>query len=110
MNHYILKFSADAEQMLETMYQYIRNEATSIEAARKWLSELREACSGLTLFPSRYPLVSRNPWKALGLRKRPLGNYIIYYRILDDVKEVHVVAITHSRQNQWRALTDFHME
>lgn len=44
--------------------------------------ELREACLSLVEYPHRFPLAqsASDP----ELRRRPIGNYLIYYRVLSE--------------------------
>jgi toxin ParE1/3/4 len=52
--------------------------------------ELRQRCESLAAAPRGYALVPR--YEHLGIRRRPYRDYLIFYRILDDVIEVlHVL-------------------
>ncbi|MGD0633168.1 MAG: type II toxin-antitoxin system RelE/ParE family toxin [Beijerinckiaceae bacterium] len=43
-------------------------------------------CESLGNMPSRYPLIPR--YEERGIRRRPHGNYLIFYRIKADVVEI----------------------
>jgi toxin ParE1/3/4 len=52
--------------------------------------ELRRRCEALSDMPRCFPLVPR--YKHLGIRRRPYGNYLIFYRVLNDTVEIlHVL-------------------
>jgi addiction module RelE/StbE family toxin len=55
-----------------------------------FVDELEECCRQLTSMPKAYQLVPR--LEALGVRRVPHGDYLIFYRVIDDTVEViHVL-------------------
>jgi len=47
-------------------------------------------CLGLAEAPRGYPLVPR--YEHLGIRRRPFGNYLIFYRIgVDAIEVLHIL-------------------
>lgn len=54
--------------------------------ASSFISELIEACEGLSDHPERFAMLSRYEHKAL--RRRPIGQYLIVYRVLETGVEV----------------------
>lgn len=62
----------------------------SPETAVGFGQRLIAACEELAGQPERYPLVPR--YEKLGIRRRPLGAYLIFYRIISGEVEVsHVL-------------------
>jgi plasmid stabilization system protein ParE len=58
--------------------------------AETFVAELFDRCQRLAIMPRAYPLVPK--WEDRGVRRRPHGNYLIFYRVGDDVVEVlHVL-------------------
>ena len=80
----IVVVTAEAESDLEQIATYIAEQ--SIEIALNVVQELREKCASLADAPRGYPLVPR--YEHLGIRRRPFGNYLIFYRVGPDVIEV----------------------
>ena len=84
----IVVVTAEAETDLEQIAAYIAEQ--SAEIALNFVRELREKCESLADAPRGYPLVPRH--EHLGIRRRPFGNYLIFYRIGPDAIEVvHVL-------------------
>ena len=58
--------------------------------ADSFIEELPRRCERLGTTPRAWPLVPR--YESYGVRRRVFGNYLIFYRIADDVVEViHVL-------------------
>lgn len=58
--------------------------------ATSFVRELIEKCLGLAQFPERFPLIER--YRAIGLRRRVHGNYLIFYRVEPStVRVIHVL-------------------
>jgi toxin ParE1/3/4 len=84
----IVVITAEAETDLEQIASYIAEQ--SAEIALNFVPELREKCESLADAPRGYPLVPRH--EHLGIRRRPFGNYLIFYRIgPDTIEVVHIV-------------------
>jgi toxin ParE1/3/4 len=73
----IVVVSAEAESDLEQIATYIADRSTV--AALDFVRELRGKCESLADAPRGYPLVPR--YEHLGIRRRPFGNYLIFYRV-----------------------------
>jgi toxin ParE1/3/4 len=81
-------FTRQAEADLETIGDWIARD--NPPRAVTFVQELIDACAILSDAPKAYPFVAR--FKRLGIRRRPTGEYLIFYRILSDTIEVlHVV-------------------
>jgi toxin ParE1/3/4 len=89
----IVVITAEAETDLEQIAAYIAGQ--SAEIALNFVRELRETCETLADAPRGYPLVPRH--EHLGVRRRPFGNYLIFYRIGPDA--IEVVHILHGARD-----------
>jgi toxin ParE1/3/4 len=94
----IVAVTAEAEYDLEQITTYIAEQ--SIEIALNFVQELREKCESLADAPRGYPLVPRH--EHLGIRRRPFGNYLIFYRV--GTSAIEVVHILHSARDYERLL------
>jgi plasmid stabilization system protein ParE len=84
----IVVLTPEAEFDLETIAQYIARD--SVTKALSFVHELREKCLALAKAPRGYPLVPR--YEHLGIRRRPFGNYLIFYRIgTEAIEGVHIL-------------------
>jgi plasmid stabilization system protein ParE len=63
--------------------------------AESFVDELVECCSSLSSLPRRWPLVPR--FERLGVRRRPLGDYLIFYRPEDE--QVTILRILHGARD-----------
>jgi toxin ParE1/3/4 len=59
--------------------------------ALSFVQELRVRCEDLARFPEAFPVVPR--YEVSGVRRRVHGNYLIFYRVRDDV--VSVIRVLH---------------
>ncbi|MGZ5871835.1 MAG: type II toxin-antitoxin system RelE/ParE family toxin [Bradyrhizobium sp.] len=89
----IIVVTAQAESDLEQIANYIAEQ--SVEIALNFVRELREECESLADAPRGYPLVPRH--EHLGIRRRPFGNYLIFYRVSPGA--VEVVHILHGARD-----------
>lgn len=71
--------------------------ADNPRAAARMIDKFLAAANALSLHPHRYPEVGRT-----GLRKRPIGDYVILYRADDAIS---VVRVLHSARD-WLSLLD----
>ncbi len=71
-----VRFTDTAEADLEEIADFIA--ADNVDFAVSFVMELREACFGLADHPHRYALVDTLTDGML--RRRPFGNYLIFYR------------------------------
>ena len=73
---------------LESIADWIA--ADSPERALDFIQLLRSRCLQLADMPRAYPLIPR--YESQGIRRRPVGDYLIFYRLTDNVVEVvHVL-------------------
>jgi toxin ParE1/3/4 len=94
----IVVVAAEAESDLEQITTYIAEQ--SIEIALKFGQEPREKCESLADAPRGYPLVPRH--EHLGIRRRPFGNYLIFYRV--GTSAIEVVHVLHGARDHERLL------
>ena len=84
----IVVVTAEAEADLEQIASYIAE--SSLESALRFAQELREKCESLADAPRGYPLVPR--YERFGIRRRPFGNYLIFYRVgPETIEVVHIL-------------------
>lgn len=89
----IVVLTAEAESDLDTIAETIARD--NVTAAVSFVHELREKCLALAEAPRGYPLVPR--YEHHGVRRRPFGNYLIFYRVGSEA--VEVVHILHGARD-----------
>ena len=80
----IVTITAEAEADLEQIAIYVAEQ--SPKSALELVRELRERCESLLDAPRGYPSVPR--YEHLGIRRRSLGRFLIFYRVSTDAIEV----------------------
>jgi toxin ParE1/3/4 len=84
----IVVVTAEAETDLEQIAAYVAER--SPQSALKLVRELRDRCESLVDTPRGYPLVPR--YEQFGIRRRPFGNFLIFYRVgAETIDVVHVL-------------------
>lgn len=86
-------FSSLARRDLIVIGDYIA--ADSQRRARSFVLELREACMGLAGGPMHYPFL--DGFENLGLRRKPVKNYLIVYSVTPYV--VTIIRVLHAAQD-----------
>lgn len=89
----IVTLTAEAEADLEQIASYVAEQ--SPRSALKLVRELRERCESLLDAPRGYPLVPR--YERFGVRRRPFGRFLIFYRIGED--RIEVIHILHGARD-----------
>jgi toxin ParE1/3/4 len=89
----IVVLTAEAGADLEQIGAYVAEQ--SPRNALNLIRELRQRCESLLDTPRGYPLVPR--YEHLGVRRRPFGRFLIFYRINQD--RIEVVHILHGARD-----------
>lgn len=84
-----VRITAEAESDLERIVDYIARD--NPPRALSFLEELRGKCLSLADTPLAFPLVAR--YERFGVRRRVLGNYLIFYRA--DEREIVILHVLH---------------
>ena len=88
--HYDVKITAQAEQDLRAIYEYIAFELLAPENANSQLTRLENAIENLESFPERGRRYDADPWRSRNMRVIPVDNYCVFYI---SSKETMVVTI-----------------
>lgn len=84
----IVTITAEAEADLEQIATYVAEQSS--RSALELVRELRERCESLLDAPRGYPLVPR--YEHLGIRRRPFGRFLIFYRAgTDAIEVIHIL-------------------
>jgi toxin ParE1/3/4 len=94
----IVVLTAEADSDLQTIAEYVAQD--SVTAALGLVHELREKCFALAEAPRGYPLVPR--YEHHGIRRRPSGSYLIFYRV--GTETIEVMHILHGARDYERLL------
>ena len=89
-----------AQRNLRNIFYYIHYELKADIAAKNILNSLESAIEGLCLFPARHSFIELETFKSKGLRKVVVGNYLVYFKIYEELILVRVVAVVYAKSNQ----------
>ncbi len=96
---YHIIYSPEALNDLTGIYSYIAFELLAEENAFRQVNHIRDKIRKLDVFPEGYAVVDWEPWQAMGMRKLPVDNYVVYF-LVDTVSYlVTIVRIFYAGQD-----------
>lgn len=99
MNSYNIFISSPAENDLADIIRYVKSQLLAPIAADNMLKLFNETIQGLAEFPKKYPLVKDDRLASLGYRIIPVKNYIVFFSVDDEKKEVNIERILYARRD-----------
>ena len=73
-------------------------------SADRFIDKIEGEISKLDTNPDRIVLVEKEPWRSRGLHKYVIGNYIVYFIIVEHDKIVRVMAVVPYKMDQEKQL------
>ena len=74
------------------------------------LDTLEKEILSLSTLPNRVALTEEEPWHSAGIRKLPVKNYLVYFWVNEDQKQVQITAVVYGRRDQRNALQNMKYE
>ena len=68
-------------------------------AARSLFDKLVSEITSLEYLPNRNPTVSEPPYNLLQIKKMVIDNYVVFYKVNEKLKEVHILRVLNMRQH-----------
>jgi addiction module RelE/StbE family toxin len=96
---YSLKFTPKASEDLEQIYSYITGTLLAKLAADNLLDRIESSIMRLKSFPYSGSFVLDEPLKNRGYRKLIIDNYIAFYLVNEQEKQVVIMRILYGAQN-----------
>lgn len=93
MSRYRVQYSPAAYEDLRAIYRYIAWELQAEATAQNQTARIRRAVCTLDSFSRRHPTLDWEPWMSMGLRKMPVDNYYVFYRVDEDRATVTILRI-----------------
>ena len=78
---YAVIYSPEALDDLRNIYAYIAVSLKAPVTARALVNRIREEVRALDCMPRRYAAVEHEPWRSMEIRKMPVDNFVVYYRV-----------------------------
>lgn len=101
---FTIELTTLAENQILKIAQYIRDEFKSPLSADRFIDKIEGEISKLDTNPDRIVLVEKEPWRSRGLHKYVIGNYIVYFIIVEHDKIVRVMAVVPYKMDQEKQL------
>lgn len=84
MKQYQVEITAVALNDMQDIYNYIANNLQAPNTAKNQYKRIADSILSLAYFPERYPLLMVNHSNISKLRKMNVGNYSIFYYIMEN--------------------------
>ena len=97
MNEYEVRVTRQALEQMKEIVHYISNDLMAPDAADNLLDKMKAEITKLSSFPKKHALIDEEPWRAEGVRKIVVKNFLIYYWVDDENNRVQVTAVIYSR-------------
>lgn len=109
MEQYEVRMTPFAEKAVREIGRYIAITLQSPQAATRTLSTIRKEIKALNIMPSRFPLVSEEPWRSESVHKMPVKNFLVYYWTDEEKKIVHIIHVVYGRRDQKTQMVEIPM-
>lgn len=94
---------------LDDIVGYLTVELSNPAAASEFVYKLQDSIEKIRSFPESSLLVVNDFMPDTKVRKKSVGNYIVYYLPDDAEKMIFILRIIHSRRNMDEILRELHM-
>ena len=80
------------------------------QTAIRMLDTLEKEILSLSTLPNRVALTEEEPWHSAGIRKLSVKNYLVYFWVNEDQKQVQITAVVYGRRDQRNVLQNMKYE
>ena len=110
MKQYEVKITEPAQRQLQEIIRYIAGDLQEKRTALWMLDTLEKEILSLSTLPNRVALTEEEPWHSAGIRKLPVKNYLVYFWVNEDQKQVQITAVVFGRRDQRNVLQNMKYE
>ena len=104
MDEYKVKITPQASVQMLEIFNYISSTLNEPVTAERLIDDLQNSILSLGTMPKRVALVDEEPWRSYGVHKMPVKNFLVYFWVNDELKEVHIIAVIYGRRDQLEQL------
>lgn len=90
---YKVTYTESAKKDLKSIFGYISKKLLAPENAAGQTQRIMAAVRKLDTMPRRYKLYEEEPWYSQELRYFSIDNYLVFYKVNDEIGKVYVVRI-----------------
>lgn len=99
MDNFTVKLYSRAYSDLDGIYSYIANNLSEPSVAGNLVDALENAILSLEQMPERGAIRKTGIYANQDYRQLIVKNYLIIYRVLKDIKEVHIITVRYAASN-----------
>ena len=96
---YKINISKTAQKQIEQIIKYISDDLANPSAAANFYNKILERYNRLKDNPFIYALCNEETIQKLGYRKIVIDNYLMFYKIHEDKKEVFIARVIYGRRD-----------
>ena len=97
-----LKFSKEAVNDLDGLFEYISTELSAPQSAKNLMAKIEKKVENLKIQPFLYPPCLESPLYELGYRKMVINNHVVIYDSNEENETVNIVRIFYGKQDYKR--------
>lgn len=101
MTKYKVIIELSAQRDLQSLLRYITDTLKEPVIAKRTYTSIKEQILTLNQMPLRNNIVQEQSYAAMGVRKLVVENYIAFYIIDEEKREVHILRILYNRR-EWQ--------
>ena len=88
-----------AEKDIDGIHTYIAEKLIEPVTAWNQVERIYDGIFTLDKMPERCPLLQEEPWRAMGLRKLTVDNYLVIFELQESVDIVSIIAVVYSKRD-----------
>lgn len=96
---YKIHVSRTAQKQIEQIIEYISDDLKNLSAATNFYTKIFESYDRLKNNPHIYALCEYESIRKLGYRKVIIGNYLMFYKIYEEKKEVFIARVIYGKRD-----------
>ena len=104
---YTVRLTDTAKQDLREIAFWIAEKSKDREIAKRFVGELREACRKLDTFPNAGGIPKDRIIRSAGFRFIVHKEYLIFYLVDEEKKQVNVMAIFNAKKDYMRVMKKY---
>lgn len=104
---YTVRLTDTAKQDLREIAFWIADQSKDPEIAKRFVEELRTECKKLDTFPYAGAFPKDRVLKSVGYRFMVHKEYLIFYLLDEEEKQVNIMAIFNSKKDYMRVMKNF---
>lgn len=99
MNKYNVKILDEAKEDIKKIIIYIKKKLKEPEIAKQHSKAFKEEISKLKDTADIYNVIDNEIIEKNDIRKIMVKNFMVFYKIIEDIKEVQIIAVYYSGSN-----------